>query len=38
MNVTSTKEMGKVIGTVLKQTKGKADNKKVSEIVKQKLE
>ncbi|MEX0270105.1 GatB/YqeY domain-containing protein [Leptolyngbyaceae cyanobacterium UHCC 1019] len=34
---TSTQEMGKVIGTAMQQLKGKADGKKVQEMVKAKL-
>lgn len=34
---TSTKEMGKVIGAAMQQLKGKADGKKVQEMVKAKL-
>lgn len=34
---TSIKDMGKVMGMVMKQTKGKADNSKVSSIIKHRL-
>lgn len=34
---TSAKDMGKVMGPVMQQLKGKADGKKVQELVKQKL-
>jgi uncharacterized protein YqeY len=37
MNVTDPKEMGKVMGALSKELKGKADLKKVNEIVRQKL-
>ena len=33
----SIKDMGKVMGFVIKQTKGKADNGKISKIIKEKL-
>jgi hypothetical protein len=37
VNVLSIKDMGKVMGIVMKQTKGKADSKKVSDFVKASL-
>jgi uncharacterized protein YqeY len=37
LGVTSPKEMGKVMGSVMQQLKGKADGKKIQELVKAKL-